>query len=102
MPELVARTKMSDFLNNEMVQWALAALIGVLILGIFGWLQFKRDEKIVTEFLKKSGVETRHTYKTTHAISSVTNLSKKRIRKVCSKSSGIRKNHKDKDSWKIF
>jgi len=92
---------MSEFFNNQIVQWVLATLIGGLILGIFGWLQFRRDEKIVTEFLKKSGVETSHTYRTTHAISSVTNLSKKRIRKVCSKSPRIKRNKKEKESWKI-
>lgn len=55
---------MSDFFNHEMVRWVLATLIGMLILGILGWLQFKRDEKIVAEFLKKSGVETRHSFNT--------------------------------------
>jgi len=48
---------MSDFFNSEIVQWVLATLIGMLILGILGWLQFKRDEKIVAEFLKRSGIE---------------------------------------------
>lgn len=91
---------MSDFFNNDILQWLLGTLIGGLILGLLGWLKFRRDEKIVSEFLKKSGVETGHTYRTTQTISSVTNLSKKRIRKVCNKSSRI-KNGKDKDSWKI-
>jgi hypothetical protein len=91
---------MSDFFKNGIVQGVLATLIGVLVLGIFGWLKFKRDEKIVTKFLKNSGVETRHNFRTTHAISSATNLSEERIRKVCSKSSKIRRNQKEKESWK--
>ncbi|MDX2505260.1 MAG: hypothetical protein QNL62_12410 [Gammaproteobacteria bacterium] len=92
---------MSDFLNNDIVQWVLGTLIGGLILGIFGWLKFRRDEQIVTEFLKKSGIENNRRYTTTHEISSVTNLSKKRIRKVCSKSSRIKRNKKEKESWRI-
>ena len=92
---------MSDFFKNGIVQGVLATLIGVLILGIFGWLKFKRDEKIVTEFLKNLEVETRHTFRTTHEISSATKLSKNRIRKLCSKSSKIKRKQKDKDSWKL-
>jgi len=92
---------MNDFFNNGIVQAVLATLIGVLILGIFGWLKFKRDEKVVAKFLKNSGVETSHTFRTTHAISSATNLSQERIRKVCSKSCKIKRNQKEKESWKI-
>ena len=78
---------MSDFFKNEIVQWVLATIIGALILGIFGWLKFKKDEKIVAEFLKNSGVETRHTSRTTHTTSSAADLREKRVRKVCNKSS---------------
>ena len=90
---------MSDFFNNKIVQGVLVTLIGLLILGIFGWLKFKRDEKIVAEFLKNSGVEIQHDLRTTRAISSATTLSEKRIRKVCSKSSMVRRDHKEKGSW---
>ena len=50
---------MSDFFNNGIVQGVFITLIGVLVLGIYGWLKFKRDKKIVTKLLKNSGVETR-------------------------------------------
>jgi len=92
---------MSDFFNSEIVQWVLATLIGMLILGILGWLQFKRDEKIVAEFLKRSGIETSRSSRTTRAISSATNLSQKRLRKICSKSPRIKNNQKDNESWKL-
>lgn len=85
---------MSDFFNNGIVQVLLATLVGVLVLGIFGWLKFKRDEKLVARFLKNSGVENGHAFRTTDAISSATNLSKERIRKVCSKSPMIRRKRK--------
>lgn len=92
---------MNEFFNNDIMQWIFAAIMGMLILGLFGWLKFKKDEKIVTEFLKKSGVETSHKFRTTHAISSVTNLSHERIKNICSKSSRIERDHIDKESWKI-
>ena len=93
---------MSDFFKNGIVQGVLATLVVVLILGLFGLLKFKRDEKIVTKFLKNSGVDNSHTVKTTNAISSATNLSKERIINVCSKSSMIKRNQKEKGSWKLY
>jgi len=51
---------MSPLCNGEIIQEVLALLIGALVLGVFGWLKFKRDEKIVNRFLKQLGVETGH------------------------------------------
>lgn len=93
---------MSDFFKNEIVQGVLAALIGVIILGIFGWLKFKRDEKIVIDFLKNSGVEIPdESSSTTHAIASATKLSQQRVSKVCRKSARIRSSKKQKGCWKL-
>ena len=92
---------MSELFKNGIVQGVLATLIVAMILGVFGWLKFKRDEKIVTKFVENSGVETGHTFKTTHAISSATNLSQERIKKVCSISLKIKRNAKEKESWKL-
>ena len=47
---------MTDFLDNPLVQAILGLIAGVALLGWFGWLKFKRDEKVVAEFLKNSGV----------------------------------------------
>lgn len=92
---------MSDFFSDGTVQGVLAMLFAVFVLGIFGWLKFKRDEKVVTDLLKNLGVESCHTHRTTHAISSATRLSKKRVHKVCGKSAKIRKSRKEKGSWKL-
>lgn len=92
---------MSEFFENGIVQGILATIIGAIILGVFGWLKFKRDEKIVTKFLEDSKVETGHAFKSTHAISSAINLSHERIKKVCNKSPKIKRNEKEKESWKL-
>ena len=92
---------MSDFFNNEIVHGVLATIIGVIILGVFGWLKFKRDEKIVTRFLKSAKVEPGHAFRSTRAISSAINLSHERIKKVCSKSQKIKRNEKEEDSWRL-
>lgn len=92
---------MKDFIDNGVIQVVLATLVAVVILGVFGWLKFRRDEKIVKDFLKNSGVETRDDPATTTAISAATRLSEKRIRKVCSKSARIRRHGEDRESWKL-
>lgn len=92
---------MSDLFDNEIVQIVLATLVAVVVLGLFGWLKFRRDEKIVVEFLKKSGVETGAASVTTTDISSATRLSEARIRKICGKSARIRKHGKEKGYWTL-
>jgi len=81
------------------VKWLLAIPAGVLVLGLFGWLKFKRDEKVVADFLRDSGVEAQPENKTTYEISSSTNLHERRVRKICRKSARIR--GEDEDSWKF-
>ena len=93
---------MSDFFSNGIVQCVLVTLVVVVVLGFFGWLKFRRDEKIVIEFLKKSGVETGDASGTTDAISSATELSEARIRRICSKSARIRKHGKEKGCWTLL
>lgn len=82
-----------------MVELAFAALVGVFVLGLFGWLKFKRDEKVVADFLKNSGLAARRVHKTTYEISSATSLQEKRVRKVCRKSTRIKK--EQDDSWRF-
>ena len=92
---------MSDYLKNGVLQGLLVMLAVVLVLGLFGWLKFRRDEKMVKDFLAKSGVETHDSSGTIHAISQSTNLSKERIRHVCHKSTRIERHSKDRESWKL-
>jgi hypothetical protein len=83
------------------IKIVLVTLVAVIILGVFGWLKFRRDEKIVIEFLKNAGVEPGDDLTTTAAISSATRLSETRIRKVCSKSAMIKSHRKEKGCWII-
>jgi hypothetical protein len=92
---------MRDFFSNGTVQGVLATIAVVIVLGVFGWLKFRRDEKLVIEFLKKSGVETGSSSRTIDAISSATALSETRILRICSRSSMIKKHGKDPGSWTL-
>jgi hypothetical protein len=79
----------------------LVTLVVVIILGLFGWLKFRRDEKVVIEFLKNAGVDAGDDYTTTTAISSATRLSESRIRRICGKSARVRRHQHDRESWKL-
>ena len=92
---------MSNYLENGILKIVLAALVVALILGVFGWLKFRRDERIVAEFLRKSGVENGGKPATTQAISSATRLRAARIEKVCGKSTLIRASRREKGTWKL-
>jgi len=92
---------MSDFFSNGIVQCVLVTLVVVVILGFFGWLKFRRDERIVIEFLKKSGVETGDAFGSTDDISAATRLSEARVNRICSKSSMIGKHRKEKGHWTL-
>jgi hypothetical protein len=93
---------MKDFFDNEVIMIVFATLVVVVILALFGWFKFKRDEKIVMEFLKNSGVEPHDDFTTTTAIASATRLSETRIRRVCSMSAMISRNRQDRETWKLL
>ena len=92
---------MAEFLDSGIVQLVLAALVAVVILGLFGWLKFRRDEKVVADFLKESGLERRQRFRKTVEISSATRLHEDRVRSICSKSTRIKKTSEHVDAWKL-
>lgn len=93
---------MQEFMKNGIVQSVLGALIVVFILWLISVFRSRSDENKILEFLRKSLKETPHKFRTTHAISSDTNLSEERIRKICSKSKTIKRNTNEKESWKLL
>jgi len=92
---------MTEFFDNGVVQLVLAVLAAVAILALFGWLKFRRDEKIVAEFLKDAGLDGSKRFRTTVDISSATRLHEDRVRSVCNKSNRIKQKQEDDDVWKL-
>lgn len=92
---------MKEIFQNGIVQGVIVALIVAFIFWVIRHFKFKHDEKTLINFLGESKRETSHTFRTTHAISSATNLSEERIRKVCNKSKKITRNQREKESWKL-
>jgi hypothetical protein len=91
---------MTDFLHDPLVQSILLAIAAVVVLGLFGWLKLRRDERVVADFLKSSGVETRRSFRTSD-IAEATNLHEERVRVICKKSPRIGQKHDEEDSWKL-
>ena len=92
---------MTDFLDEPLVRWILLATGAVGVLGLFGWLKLRRDEKVVAEFLRQSGVDTSRRFRTTSEISEATELHEDRVRIVCTRSPRINLKHDADDSWKL-
>lgn len=90
---------MSEAGMNEIVQWIIGVLVAAAVLGFFGWIKFKRDEKLVTAVLKESRVDSSRARKTIYDISSVTKLHEKRVKKICRKSTRIKK--EQDGSWRL-
>ena len=84
---------------NEILQWLFGVLVAAAVLGFLGWAKFKRDEKLVTEVLRRTSVDSRIVRKTIHEISSVTKLHEKRVKKICRKSTRIKK--EQDGSWRL-
>ena len=84
-----------------MVKGLFFAFICLLVLGLFGWLKYKKDERIVTQVLRQFGHQGSDGFISTQAISSATQLSERRVRKVCRKSAVITNHREDEESWKI-
>jgi hypothetical protein len=93
---------MGEFLNNGIVQSVLGALIVAGLFTVYRNRVFRKDENRIVEFLKQSAIETGNTFRSTHAISSELDLTEERVKVVCSKSKLIKRNLKEKQSWRLF
>ena len=91
---------MSNYIN-EIIQGVIITLVGTAIIWFIAWVRFKKDESAILKFLNTSKGTTEYTFRGEPAISSETNLSEGRVHNVCSKSSKITRNKKDKKSWRL-
>lgn len=75
------------------------------IIGSVGWLwrtyQNGKDLKLIYDFLKSSTNNTEYVYRSTEAISSETNLTENRVESLCAKTPKIKRNTKQRQSWKL-
>ncbi len=91
-----------DFVsNNNLVSALIAAAVLAVAGGVWKWWRDRRDCKKIYEFMVNSRSSTGFTFRSTHAISSHTRISEKRVAELCSKHPKIRRNEKEKQSWTV-
>ena len=83
----------------------LSTLVGAAIIGLIGWLwrcnENRKDSNSILRFLESSKNSTSYTFRSTEAIASHTNLSEKRVELLCAKHPRIKRNTKEKQSWRL-
>ena len=85
----------------ELVIGILATLIASFIVGSIRFFINKKDTNKILSFLEESKNDTDLEFRSNHAISSETDLTEDRVRKLCSKSKRIKRNANEKESWKL-
>ena len=61
-----------------------------------------RDSRIIYKFLTESKLNGKYTFRSTESISSSTGIYEERVAKLCSENKMIRRNEKEKQSWRII
>jgi len=77
------------------------AIAGTLV-WLFKWFQNRRDRDKIYKFLRRSTKERGWAFRTTHAISSATKIPGNRISKLCNRDKRIKRNEKEKESWRLI
>ncbi len=80
---------------------AIAVAIAGLFLWLIQWVKDRRDTDKIYKFLLRSSKERGWAFRTTRAISSATNIPTERVSGLCGRDKRIRRNEKEKESWRI-
>lgn len=91
-----------ELISEKDVKIALvvAAIIGTISF-VSKWWRDRTDSVAILEFLNKSATETNVTFRSTEAIASKTKLTEERVATLCAKHPQIRRNTKEKQSWRL-
>lgn len=86
-----------------MADQIIITIVVVVVLGAHGWLfiwvKFKMDEGTIIKFLQQPDDYDSHC---TEEISTNTNIPKKRVTSVCSKSQFIKRSSGKTDGWELI
>ena len=94
-----------DFFGNNLQEIAAGVAITVVSAGIVLWLiqwfKDRRDTDKIARFLLRSSKERGWAFRTTRAISAATKIPAERVSKLCGRDKRIRRNEKEKESWRL-
>ncbi len=92
-----------DIISNHQLVSAIVAAVVLALLGRAFTLYCDRgDSAKIYDFLLKSKQEMDFTFRSTEAISSATKISEKRVAELCSKHPKIKRNEREKQSWRLI
>lgn len=87
--------------NNQLISGLVVVAVAAVVGAVWKWVHDRRDSNKIYDFLLKSKSGTDFTFRSTEAISSSTKIPEKRVSLLCSKHPKIRRNEKEKQSWKL-
>ena len=88
--------------NNQLVSGLVVAGILAVVGAAWKWNHDRRDSQIIYDFMRQSKLGTNFEFRSTEAISSATKIPEKRVATLCSKHPKIKRNEKEKQSWKLI
>ena len=88
--------------NNQLVSGLVVAAVAAIVGAAWKWKHDRKDSGKIYDFLLKSKSGTDFTFRSTEAISSATKIPEKRVALLCSKHPKIKRNEKEKQSWKLI
>ena len=89
-------------MDNQIIIGIVSGIAIIIIIGVINMIKVKIDTSTIISFLKNSVKTTDNTFRSSHAISSETNLSEERVRNLCSKSKLIKRNTNERESWQLI
>ena len=87
--------------NNALVSALVATLIVAVIAAIWKRRRDSTDSETIYRFLLQSKSATDFTFRSTEAISSHTKIPEHRVAELCSLHPKVRRNEKEKKSWRV-
>lgn len=86
---------------KQIIIGVIISLVVSLCLCFIRFLRNVKDTKKIINYLKNSKEKTGYSFRSNHAIASDTHLTEERVRTLCSRSKKVKRNEKEKESWKL-
>lgn len=89
-------------MRDEIIIGVVSGLAVAILMWVVKVIRDAKHTQSILKFLRNSKESTEFSFRSNYAIASATNLSEDRVRKLCSKSKKIKRNEKEKESWKLI
>lgn len=90
-----------DFLGNNLIAELLAAALVGLVVYAVKYYRDWRDSRAIYNYMQSSKKTSPHTFRSTQAIASEVHMTETRVADLCGKHPGIKRNQKEKQSWRL-